>query len=204
MNLVSCSDCENWTNEHRLKNLCKQCNNSKFFIDPKERLCNKCGECLCPLDTINHNVPHGLVDAKVTGGYNSYHLFDCTSYIFSICEKCLRGLFIEFKIKPTINDVDFWEESEERSGWDIDQTAYEFRIWKDTGGYRQAYLNRRCNEKKDCPNEAVYTVLYHDKEYSDKCCCQEHASEYDWTNTGPNPNAYKLVPFISDTLKAFV
>lgn len=204
MSFVPCNRCKDWTAEYRFKRLCDSCNNSGLIINPEDRLCNRCGECLCPLDTINHSVPHGLVDAKVTGGYNSYHLLDCTSYIFSICEKCLRELFIEFKIKPTINDVDVWGEREELSAWDVDQTAYEFRVWKDTGGHHQAYVNRLCNEKKNCPNEAIYTVLYHGREYGENCCCQQHAAEYDWISSGPNPNDYKLVPFISDTLKAFI
>jgi hypothetical protein len=205
MSFIPCNRCKGWSAELRFEKLCDSCNNSGIIIDPKERLCNNCGECLCPLDTISHSDPHGLVNARVTGGYNSYHLMDCTSYVFSICEKCLRQLFINFKIEPTVNEVDFWSDNDDgRSSWDKDQESYEFRVWKDNGGYHQAYLNRKCNEVKDCLGEAIYTVLYHDQEYSEKCCCQKHASLYDWTKLAPNPNNYRLVPFIPDTLKAFI
>ena len=46
--------------------------------------------------------PHGLVDIKVSGHYNSEHLLDCTTYQFSLCELCLRKLFNSFALPPKV------------------------------------------------------------------------------------------------------
>jgi hypothetical protein len=54
----------------------------------------------------------GLVDAEVSGGYSSTPgngsgaLDDRTSYRFSLCEFCLDWLFSQFKIPPTVKDMD--------------------------------------------------------------------------------------------------
>ena len=51
---------------------------------------------------------HGLIDAVVSGGYESTPgsgqgaLDDCSSYKFSLCEFCLDHLFAQFKIPPTV------------------------------------------------------------------------------------------------------
>jgi len=109
---------------------------------------------MCPIGTMNEQIPHGLIDAQVTGGYDSYHLFDMTSYKFNFCEKCLRQLFMQCKIKPFISDVDGGDHTTE-DAWNIDQEYYEYRLWTDNGGRHQAYINKKCNMKKDCPNDAV-------------------------------------------------
>ncbi len=59
----------------------------------EDTLCNKCGES-CGKD----EYPYGLIEAKVCGGYNSPRLSDGHAYKFSLCEDCLAGLFLEFKI----------------------------------------------------------------------------------------------------------
>lgn len=139
--------------------------------------------------------PHGLHDAEVSGGYESYHLFDCTTYKFSICEKCLRELFNQFKIKPTIidklGDIDSKEDP-----WELDQKAYEYRVWEDEGGHHQAYMEKRCNSVKDCPNRAVYTIL-HNGDFSEDSACEEHKTRRLASN-------YRLTKFISPVLRAFL
>jgi hypothetical protein len=160
---------------------------------------------MCPIGTMNEQVPHGLHDAQVIGGYDSYHLFDMSKYTFSFCEGCLRKLFVQCKIKPRINDMLFpqvldgntpLEEGEEES-WERDQTSYEYRVWYDNGGHHQAYLDKKCNRVKDCPNQAIYTRLYRG-EFTEESSCEEHKDHFF------QDNCHSLVKFIPNILKPFL
>lgn len=197
---VKCQGCEwqleNYPDRDWVKSPCPNCHNTRQVIDPRELLCNMCGECMCPLGTHNEQYPHGLFKAEVMGGYDSYHLFDMTRYVFSFCEKCLRQMFIQCKVKPEIYDMDFNNNSTEEE-WERDQSSYEYRLWKDNGGHHQAYLNKLCNTKKDCPNKAVYTIMINDR-FSEDCSCDEHKGRYH------GGVSYKLVPFIPNVLKPYL
>jgi hypothetical protein len=191
-NYVDCRRCDHWDPEDRLKQICKGCNNSGKIIDPKELLCNLCGECVCPLGTMNEQYPHGLFNAKVQGGYDSYHLFDMNTYTFSFCEKCLRNLFNQCKIPPDLFD----SISSSSDDYAQDRKQYEFRVWKDEGGCHRAYLNGKCNFVKDCPNKAVYTQL-HNGDFTEACSCEEHKELWGYSNS-------ELVKFIPNVLKPFL
>lgn len=116
-------------------------------------------------------------------------------YTFSFCEKCLRELFIQCKIKPDVDDINFDNEVLEETGFESDQKQYEYKLWRDAGGHHQAYLERRCNHTKDCPKKAVYTVRIND-DFSEDCCCEEHK----WHEGG----SIRLVQFIPHVLKPFL
>jgi hypothetical protein len=194
-NYVDCSHCGHWDNGSRHKQICQYCNNTRQVIDPKEILCNRCAGPQRPLGTHNEQYPHGLEEAEITGGYESYHLFDMTTYKFSICEKCLREMFNQFAIKPTvINRLAY--EAKETDSWTEDQNSYEYRVWKDSGAHHQAYLNRKCNFIKDCPNRAEYTQLI-SNDFTEDCCCEEHKELYNYANS-------KLTKFIPNVLKPFL
>lgn len=197
---VECKQCDNWIDEFRISNLCKVCNNSRLMIDPNELLCNLCGETVCPIGTMNEVYPHGLYNAKVTGGYESYHLSDMTSYTFSFCEKCLRNLFMKCKIKPLLNvsDIDFGGSLAREQLWEDDQSFYEFRVWEDAGGRHQAYVDGKCNAVKDCDNKALYTKYDSYKEFTEDCSCEEHKNHL-LIYAGVT-----LVKFIPNNLKAFL
>ena len=71
----------------------------------------KCNLCGLPCDIYGSipeeiRTPSGLIDAKVTGGYDSTPgngfgaLDDCSQYKFSLCEWCLDWLFEQFIISP--------------------------------------------------------------------------------------------------------
>ena len=76
--------------------------------------CNWCGETCLLVDrgrtghVVTDRDRHGLIDAVVSGGYESTPgngqgaLDDCSSYKFSLCEFCLDHLFTQFKIPPTV------------------------------------------------------------------------------------------------------
>src|SRR5580692_1958783 len=108
--------------------LCEHCNNTGEVLNPVSILCNMCGGCMCPLGTANEQSPHGLYNTKIRGGYDSYHLFDMTTYTFSLCEKCLRNLFVQCKIPPTVMEL-MGGTGEETFA--TDQVYYEYMIWKD-------------------------------------------------------------------------
>jgi hypothetical protein len=202
MNYVPCKSCQyaltNVPNYDWEKYPCPKCNNTRQVEDPKEILCNLCGESMCPPSgTMNEQYPHGLYKTKVTGGYDSEHLLDMTRYTFSFCEKCLRKLFVECKVKPQIEYVNFKDEVMETVSWEEDQNSYEYRIWYHNGGHHQAYLDRKCNFVKDCPNKAVYTHLISD-EFTEQCCCEEHKDLRQNIING------RLTKFISNSLKVFL
>lgn len=70
--------------------------------------CNLCGLPCNIYGSIPEEIrtPSGLIDAKVTGGYDSTPgngfgaLDDCSQYKFSLCEWCLDWLFEQFIIPP--------------------------------------------------------------------------------------------------------
>ena len=64
--------------------------------------CNNCG---ASLKSSNDDF-YGLPTITVTGGYYSTHLVDNTKYEFALCEKCLKILFEQFKIKPATKQND--------------------------------------------------------------------------------------------------
>jgi|SRR5579885_683329 len=198
---VDCNHCANWDDSRRRGQVCKACNNTQKVIDPKEILCNRCAGPMRPLGTFNEQYEHGLENSAITGGYDSYHLFDMTTYTFSLCEKCLRELFNEFKIPPLVSDrldMDINAAPKTREEyWKEDQEAYEYRVWVDEGKHHQAYLDRKCNRVKNCPNEAIYTRLYRN-EFTEDSSCEEHKDRYF------QGNVHKLVKFIPNVLKPFL
>lgn len=64
-------------------------------------ICNKCGKS-CKME---HGF-YGMVEATVTGGYESEHLGDLSKRTFSMCEGCLVALFETFEIKPELSYYD--------------------------------------------------------------------------------------------------
>lgn len=64
--------------------------------------CNKCGESL----KVNNDplIFCGLAEMKYSGSYHSHIFSDGDEYTFSLCEKCLKNIFDECKIKPKYYD----------------------------------------------------------------------------------------------------
>ena len=205
-NFVTCQACE-WQvvgqpNRDWVKHPCSKCKNTRQVIDPREILCNLCGGCMCPIGTHNEQYPHGLFEARVTGGYDSTHLFDLNTYIFSFCEECLRKLFIQCKIKPLVYDTNISTGGlEGEYTWEADQKNYEERMWQDSDAPHQAYLAKICNQYKDCNKEAVYSLFYDWEEeglkFTEKTACEDHKPI--WPSSGAIAKPYvphKLKPFL--------
>lgn len=165
-------------------------------VDNTDILCNLCGESTCiNVDReslkLKSEDSHGLIKAKVRCGYNSFYLSDLTEYQFSLCEKCLRDLFIKFKIKPDIIDIDG------AITWEEDFFLYEETLWRADGLDYKAYCNGYCNAVKDCPNKAIYSIILSD-EFTENCCCEEHKSKWEFTLNA------KIVDFISKEVSTFL
>jgi len=199
MNYIDCKNCSYNLSEDPnfdwAKYPCRRCLNTRKVPDLTDALCNLCGDKLCHKIQTLYGLwealePSGLLQAEVVGGYGSYHLFDSTHYTFSLCEKCLRNLFYQFKIKPNLSSI-FYKELL----YEVDQEDYEYRIWKDAGYHHQAYLNKYCNVIKNCPNKAIYTVLCYNENFSENSSCEEHKSPF---------GNLRHVPFISNDLKNFI
>src|SRR4051812_41653332 len=106
MKYKACHSCEEMRAQGRLEIAlnCSSCKGKGIVRDYSSYQCNRCGWSMKATEECEDNSPHGLVEARVGGGYHSFHLMDCTTYVFSICEWCLRQLFDEFKVPPTVND----------------------------------------------------------------------------------------------------
>ena len=203
ISLIDCVHCIDWDDKDRFFQSCPRCKGEGKIPNPKELLCNLCGECMCPIGTMNETHPHGLYEAKVTGGYDSYHLFDLNTYIFSFCEKCLRQLFVQCKIKPTVYDTNISSgDLEGEFTWEADQGGYEERLWQDSDAPHQAYLAKKCNQQKDCPNDAVYSIFYDWEDqgglkFTEGTTCEKHKP------TWPSSSAI-MKPYVGDKLKPFL
>ena len=184
---------------------CRSCKGTGIRRTRESWVCNACGGCLCPDGSANHDIPHGLVDAKVSGGYDSPALSDCTNYKFSVCETCLRKIFDGFAIKPEISeymlgvlggdDVDrgekYDEEAAARKKSDEENAASKAEFFK-------LYEQGRCADhdkdlasqngnslKEYCAREGAGRVLYEDSDwpYAKRWLCVRHLRDAFVTKT---------------------
>jgi len=72
----------------------------KDFID--DIVCNKCGKSCFNNKSYS---PEGLIEVRVRGGYGSEILGDGDDFTFSICERCLAPIILDFEIKPVYGDT---------------------------------------------------------------------------------------------------
>lgn len=82
----------------------------------EEYVCNECGELCTSKEEIKGMMRqgrkpsyYGLLDTRVTGGYYSPALSDCTAYEFDLCEACLLQLFSGFKYQVNKSACSPWE-----------------------------------------------------------------------------------------------
>lgn len=143
--------------------------------------CNMCGESIY----IKYNVTGkeektlgGIENIQVVGGYFSEYLLDMNCYTFSLCEKCLRQLFMQFKVPPHVCDINFSGTELREIPFVEDQKAYEYMTWQRNGGHHQAYLNAKCNMIKECSNDAKYSFSFSEGHFSEDCSCEEHKDRY--------------------------
>ena len=101
----------------------------------------KCNLCGLPCDIYGSipeeiRTPSGLIDAKVTGGYDSTPgngfgaLDDCTQYQFSLCEWCLDWLFEQFIISPETKEIGAFSADGDKEEWKPARQRVEEDDWR--------------------------------------------------------------------------
>jgi hypothetical protein len=169
---------------------CRSCDGKGAVRTGASYVCNMCGESPC----IDSEYPQGLIEARVGGSYSSFHLMDMTSYIFTICEKCLRTkLFPSFVVVPDVFDRDFWGGYETtQQAYARDLAAYEARVWLakvrtvgNEDGSSPAHtklLTGQCNQTEQCDSPALWRSLTSRAELGWQAVCDKHAAAVSLSN----------------------
>ncbi len=133
----------------------RECDGKGIVRTRESWVCNGCGGCLCP-DTDpsdpNGAIPHGLMEAKVSGGYSSPCLSDMTTYVFSLCEACLRTMFGGFKIGPSMGGYapGIGEHEGDGESYETEvaeRDAYEKKCAEERATYDKLIAERRCTDR---------------------------------------------------------
>lgn len=176
--LEPCPECCTARAEGRFEDVadCHGCRGKGFRRGPTSYVCNKCGGSMCPNPkSMNAEIPHGLVDAEVVGGYDSPHLTDTTGYKFSLCEGCLRELFTSCKVPPEVRHYSLGVIGDKgaEQGYAEDLDWYNFTRWRDAGGPAKKFPTGLCNYREWCqePGEWRHFVSGH---MTEEAWCSEH------------------------------
>lgn len=166
---------------------CRDCKKTGFRRKLDTWLCNLCGNTLLPikwdgtreLRACNAESPDGLIEARVSGHYDSTYLSDCTTYEFSFCERCLRELFNRCKIPPKLSDYMHGGEGE---SYEHDRQWSDFYLWRARGGQDAKFLTGLCNANEACPRKATRRKIHNDypsdEAYCDECEGMVGSNEY--------------------------
>lgn len=165
---TACPDCSNARarNNYTKARNCQTCHGYGMVID-REVACNQCGGKMAAEGDPN---VYGLVRASVQGGYGSTHLFDMTTYCFSLCEACLRTMFQGFTVPPGVSSFD--DTPEDYSTFEKDDLAH--RTWVKSGGRVAKLATGVCNATEACKNEAAFRYFVSGN-MTDESFCVEHA-----------------------------
>jgi hypothetical protein len=169
---------------------CHDCKGTGIVRDPSSFRCNRCGGSLAGDTEPGTREQYGLVETTVRGGYSSPHLSDCTSYCFSLCEKCLRRLFSTFEIPPTVGGYSAGTGEPDGSSepYADDDRAYRYRLWKKAGGHIEKLKLGNCNAIIDCEKAATLRKFCSGSLTND-CSCDEHGPLHTYANTWTVPFA---------------
>ena len=178
-----CSDCANNT----------YCNNHNSYYRPFNPnfinlLCNSCGENVYNATNYKNTNEKELreeyfVKIQYTGGYNSDYLTDTIGYDCFICEKCLRNMFDNFKIKPYTRREQVFEDTDDYdNSYNEDSEYFKNKKFKESPKFIENYRNKICNMYYSCKNKAIYSYKRVDyngnSKIIDLCSCKKHASFY--------------------------
>lgn len=157
---------------------CHDCGGKGLRRVPASYVCNQCGGPLCPAvheSNPNGSVPHGLVEKEVVGGYESEHIFDCTGYKFSLCEKCLRTMFDGFKVPPEVRhySIGVIGDTGTQEAYAADAEWYRHRLWERAGGPAKKLETGLCNGREHCQNPAKWRHFLSDS-MTHEAYCDEH------------------------------
>lgn len=97
---------------------------------------------------------------EFSGSYHSTHLSDLTNYKISLCEACIRNILNSCKIEPTMTTSFGNKEIVRNISFEEDKKQMELSAWIHSKEYQEAYFKKKCNFKIQCPNEALYSIVY--------------------------------------------
>lgn len=149
---------------------CYACKGKGIRRKDESYICNSCSEVITPCS-------YGLIDAKVSGGYDSHHLWDLTTYQFSMCEKCLRDLFNNFKVPPATYGNDIEGNISSNEAYEQDRKAHERRLWRDSGAQDARFGTGICNYEEECKEPAAWRECISET-LQDRSYCDKHKIEH--------------------------
>jgi len=119
--------------------------------------CNKCGMS-CKGHVGNFN---GLIEATVTGGYDSTHLEDGDVYTFSLCERCVKELIDSFTLWSKKGNYLFPEEDNPPDFNRREFFGEGITFWADLSEEERAVWRKRMEETSvlNTLNEVPYNEL---------------------------------------------
>ncbi len=159
---------------------CFRCAGTGLVPTRDAAICNGCGQSLHPpTGSIDAQIPHGLANFEIIGGYDSEGLLDLHRYTFSLCERCLRGILAKTKIPPLVERLNDGGERWERILFADDQRAWEYNEWRRRGGHATAAIHGLCNAIKDCGTEAAYAISL-SGDVGDDRTCEAHKDRWNF------------------------
>lgn len=186
--LVACEQCAEARVEQDFISAkgCQTCGGKGYHRAHDSFHCNNCKASLQAFPDSGFAEQEGLVEASVSGGYMSRSLFDGSTYIFSLCEACLREMFDRFQTPPTIKG---WLPGGAGQTYAEDQAAHRRRVWRRTSGPSERFAKRVCNFEEGCSLPAEF-VRFQSGRMVPECVCKNHVSHANFPQATFVPVAY--------------
>lgn len=157
--------------------VCRVCEGKGFRIDPTSISCNRCGGPMHEVHTPEDMSLYGAGPISSTGGYLSPCLTDLLTYEFFLCEKCLRDLFVTFKIPPTVHSC---LHEEGLYDYQKDHQSWVDRVWINGGGRERKLPTGLCTESEGCQNPSTTIQIDEKKIHWANRFCAQHAYNTDF------------------------
>lgn len=148
---------------------CRSCKGTGFRRKVTTYICNGCGGSLVPAPEHTPDA-YGLIDAQITGGYFSEALSDGPTYVFSLCETCLRKAFDTFAIPPKV----FVDGKGTEEAYAVERAAFQRGQWRAVHAPAR-FGTGRCNYEEACEGEAAWVRFVFDEMVTDAFCAN-HAT----------------------------
>ena len=150
---------------------CDRCRGSGHILNPRWVTCNMCGGDMSCGSEHEETSMYGTGPLSVSGGYLSPHLTDTTSYHFAFCERCLRTIWSQCKVKPRI---DFYMGDGE-STYEEDHSYWINRMWREGGGELRKLPSGLCTHDESCQGSGENIYLISGSICDRERYCSEHA-----------------------------
>lgn len=186
---INCPGCAYWKYVTlEMRKPCDFCSDTGKILDPKHIVCNNCGDQLS-----EHPIHPDSYSHEVRSVADSKWLTKRTKYTFRLCEQCVRTMLDSFKIPPSVCDT----EGNHEQSYESEVELFLTNKWLKEGGKHQAYLDGKCNERRKCPNSAIYSLFIGGK-FTENSLCEQCSKNYFKIKD------FELKPFVPNDLRAFL